>query len=89
MPFRASAVFGFTSSTLAKRFPVKTFFIPGNKKKKVAPVEIGGIGRVGHRGPAVLGQKLPNTQRSVGKYTCKSLIMKWANALKESSKKTH
>ena len=34
----------------------------------------------------IFGQKLLNTQRSVGRSTCKSAIMKWAKALKESSK---
>ena len=33
MPFSASAIFCFTYSTLAKRFPWRTFFIGGNKKK--------------------------------------------------------
>ena len=32
------------------------------------------------------GQKLLNTQGSVGRCACKSPIVKWANALKESSK---
>ena len=40
MPFSASAVFCFTPSTLAKRFPVRTFFHPG-KQKKVTWGEIG------------------------------------------------
>ena len=32
MPFSASAVFCFTSSTSAKHFPLRTFFIQANKK---------------------------------------------------------
>ena len=32
MPFSASAIFCFTSSTSAKHFPLRTFFIWGNKK---------------------------------------------------------
>ena len=32
MPFSASIIFCFTSSTLGKRFPLRTFFIWGNKK---------------------------------------------------------
>ena len=32
-PFSASAIFCFTSSTLAKCFALRTFFIQGNKKK--------------------------------------------------------
>ena len=35
----------------------------------------------------VFGEKLLNTQHGVGKCTCKSPIMKWANTLEESSKK--
>ena len=44
------------------------------------------IGRVGPRGHAIFGQKLLNTQHRVGRCTCKSPVMKWANVLKESSK---
>ena len=33
MPFSASVIFCFTSSTSAKHFPLRTFFIWGNKKK--------------------------------------------------------
>ena len=43
----------------------------------------------GHGGHAGFGQKLLNTQHSVGRHTCKSPIMKWANTLKESLKTTH
>ena len=39
-----------------------------------------------HRGHDVFGQKLLNTQHSVGRCTRKSPIMKWADALKESLK---
>ena len=49
--------------------------------KNVARGEIGWIGRIGHGGYVVFGQKLLNTQRGVGRYTCKSPIMKWTNAL--------
>ena len=41
----------------------------------------------GTRGHAIFGQKLLNTQHSVGRCTYKSPIMKWAKMLKESSKK--
>ena len=34
-----------------------------------------------------LVKKLMNTHCDMGRYACKSLIMKWANVLKESSKK--
>ena len=36
---------------------------------------------------AVFVQKLLNTQGGVGRGACKLLIVKWANTLKESSKK--
>ena len=42
---------------------------------------------MGHGVHAVFAQKLLNTQRGVGRCAHKSPIMKWANALKESSKK--
>ena len=42
--------------------------------------------RVGHGSHAVFGQKLLDTQHRVGRSTCKSPIMKWANMSKESSK---
>ena len=67
-------------------FPHQNIFHPGKQKKK-SRGEIGCIGRVGHGGHAILGQKLLNIQHSVGRCTCKSPIMKWANAFKESSKK--
>ena len=50
-------------------------------KRKVAWGKIRWIVRVGHRGPAVFGQKLQNTQCSVCRCTCKSPIMKRTNAL--------
>ena len=86
MSLSASAIFGFTSFTSAKHFPLKTFFTLGNKPKCHLG-EIGWIGMVGHRGHAIFGQKLLNTQCTVGRCTHKSPIMKWANALKESQKK--
>ena len=48
MPFRASAIFCFTSFTWAGRFPLRTFFIWGNKRKSVR-VRLG----VGHGGHAI------------------------------------
>ena len=83
--FSASAIFCFTSSTSTKRFPLRTFFISGNKN--IAWGEIVWIGRVGHRGHAIFGQKLLNTQHSLGRCTCKLPIVKWANTWKESSQK--
>ena len=84
--FTASAIFCFNSSPLAKCFPLRTFLTLGNKKKSH-------LGRdwvnrkVGHRGHAVFGQKLLNTQSGMGRCTRKSPIMKWANVLKAPSKK--
>ena len=71
MPFSASAIFCFTSFTLAKRFPLRTFFIWGDEKqtKKVTRDEIWWMGRVRPRGHAVFGQKLP------------TLSMMWAGEL--------
>ena len=88
MHFSASAVFCFTLSTSTKHFLLRIFFFSGEKKTESTWEEIRWIGRVGHRDHAVLGQKLLNIQPSVGRWTCKSPIMKWANALKESSKKS-
>ena len=63
------------------------FFHLGNQtNKKVTQVKIRWIGRVGHRGHVIFGQKPLNTQHGVGRCIHKSSIMKWANALKESSK---
>ena len=59
MPFSASAIFlfvCFTSSILAKCFPLRTFLFQGNKKKVVWG-EYGWIGRVGHAGHAVFVKK--------------------------------
>ena len=86
MPSSASAGFCFTSSTLAHRFPWRTFFIQENKK------EISGQGDQVNReggagGSCCFDQKLLNTQPGVGRWAHKSPIMKWANALKGCSKK--
>ena len=78
--------FCFSSSTSAKPFPWGLFFMWG-KKKKCHSDEIRWIERVGLGGHAVFSQKLLNTQRRVGRCARKSPIMRWANALKESSKK--
>ena len=88
MPFSASAVFCFTSSISAKHFHLRTFLIQGNKKRKSVrdrSDEQGGWG-MGH---AIFGQNLLNTQCSAGRCAHKSPVMKWANVLKESSKKIH
>ena len=78
MPFSASAVFCFTSPTSAKHFHLRTFFIWGNKQTKVIWGKIRWIGRVGHRGHVVFGQKLLNTQPGVSTCVHKSPIVKWA-----------
>ena len=75
MPFSASVVFGFTSSTSAKHFPLRIFFHV-EKQQKVAWGEIGKIESVRHGGPAIFGQKVLNTQSGVGRYAGKSPIMK-------------
>ena len=68
MPFSASAVFCFTSSTSAKRSPLRTFFIQGSKIKSCSRQDR--VSREsGARGHAVFGQKLLNTQHGVGRYT--------------------
>ena len=76
-----SAIFCFTAYTLAKCSPLRTFSIQGGKRWW--------IGRVGHGGHTIFGQKLLNTQHYVGRCVCKSPVKKWAKALKESSKKLH
>ena len=87
MPLSASDIFCFTSSTSAKHFLLRTFFIQGNKQKSSL-----GQDRVnresGAGGHAVFGQKLLNTQSDVGRCTRKSPIMKWANVL-TLQKKVH
>ena len=87
MPFSTSAVFCFTSSTLTKRVPLRTFFI--EETKNVILGDRWWIGRAGHKGHPIFGQKLLNTQHSMGRCSCKSPIMKWANVLKESLEKFH
>ena len=69
-----------------KTLPFQDLFHQG-KQKNVAWGETTRIGRVGHSGHEVFGQKLQNTQRCVGRCACKSPIVKWANVLKESLKK--
>ena len=53
MLFSASAVFCFTSSTSAKCFPLRTFFIQRNKKKLLR-ARCGRIGKVEHGGHDIL-----------------------------------
>ena len=87
MPFSTSAIFCFTSSTLAKRFPLRTFSIQRNEQKKSCSGQDGVNGEGGARGSCRFWSRLLNTQRGVSRCAQKSPIMKWANVLKESSKK--
>ena len=75
-------------SSISNTFPFEDFFHP-EKQKKVARDEIVWVGRVGHRGHAVFGQKLLSTQCGMGMCARRSPVMKWANGLKESSKNSH
>ena len=62
MAFSASAIFCFTSSTLAKHFPLRMFFFWGNKpKKKVAQGKIRWMEGWGGEVMPFFGQKLLNT----------------------------
>ena len=72
-----------------KMFPFEDFFHPGKQtnRQKVTQGEIRWMGIMGYRAHGIFGQKLLNTQFSVGRCTHKSPIMKWANMLKECSKK--
>ena len=72
-------VFCITSSTLAKRFLLRTFFISRNKKICLRRDQVNR--EHGAWGYAVLGPKLLNTQCSVGRCAPKLPIMKKANAL--------
>ena len=89
--FNSFAIFCFTSSTLTKHFPLRTFFIWENKKivrmtysPDLTQNKIGWIGRVTNAGHAVFGQKLLNILCSKTRCAHKSPIMKWANTLEES-----
>ena len=82
-----SLLFLFHLFHVGKMFPSEDTFPPEKQTKKVSQGGIGWIGRVGQGGSAEFGQKLLNTQWSVGRCTRWSTIMKWANVLKESSKK--
>ena len=73
----------------SKMFPFEDIFSTRETNKKIAQGELGWIGRVGHGGHVIFGQKLLNTQCSVGRCTRKSPIMEWANMVKESSKEIH
>ena len=92
MPFSASAIFCSASFTSAKCFPLRTFFIQGNKNK-VTRGKIRWIGRVGHQESCHFRSKTAQHLNTQCLLVCagalrNSPIMKWAKALKESSKKT-
>ena len=82
MSFSASAIFCFTSFTSAKCFPLRTFL-----SSRFGQDQMHKEG--GAQNMPVFGQKPLNTRRSVVRCTRKSPIMKWAKALRESSKKIH
>ena len=87
MSFSASDIFCFTSSTSAKHFHLRTFSHPGKQtnKQKLLGAR---LGKVGHWGFVIFGQKLLKLSE-VWAGAHKSLLMKWANTLKKSSKKFH
>ena len=72
MPFSASAVFYFTSPTSC--LCLRNF--SSGDTEFVAWGEIRWIGRMGHRGHTIFGQRLVNTQQGVGRCTHNSPIMK-------------
>ena len=86
MPFKCSRHFLFSLLPHQQTFHFEDFCHPG-KQKKVTWDEILWIGSVEHGGHAVFGQKLLSAQCSVGRCTCKSPVMKWANTLREVFKK--
>ena len=65
MPFCASAMFCFTFSILARHFPLRTFFIQRNKQR-VSGVRSDEQGGGGLGVMQFFGQRLLNTQHSVG-----------------------
>ena len=79
MTFSTSAIFCFTLLTLAKHFPLRTFFIQGGKQKKSRLGWDQVNRKVRHGGRhAAFGQKRVN---GMGRCACRSPIMKWANVL--------
>ena len=85
IPFSASIIFCFTSSSLGKCLLLRTFFIQGNKKKSLGARLVNR--EVRHGGHYVFGEKMLSIQHGVSRYTGKSPIMKCADMLKGSSKK--
>ena len=86
MHFSASPIFLFHLFTSAKYCPLRTFFIQENKKS------CSGRDRVNREGGtqgACHFFKNCWTQHGVGRCARKAPMMKWANRLKNSSKKIH
>ena len=85
--FSASAIFCFTSSTLTKHFPLRS--CSSRETKKTLPRgDTEWIGTVGYGSHTFFFcHKLLNTQQGVSRRASKLPITKWANVLKESSKK--
>ena len=81
--------FCFTSSTLAKHFPLRTIFIQGNKQTKSHSGQAQVNREGGAQGSYHFWWELLNTQRSAGRCAHKSPIMKWTNVMEESLKKIH
>ena len=80
--FYCFCLFWFHLFHIGKTFPFENFLYLGKQQKKSLRARIWSIGRVGHGDHTVFGQKLLNTQRSLGRCARKSPVMKWANALK-------
>ena len=84
VPFSASAIFCFTYSTSAKHFPLRTSRETQSHSGWDWVNREGGV-----EGSCCFGSKTDEHSVQWGMCACKSPIMKWANALKESSKQIH
>ena len=80
MPFSAFAVFCFTSSTLAKCFPLRTVIFWGNNKSHMRHDPV-------NREGGAWGSRCFWSKTAQHRCACKSSIVKWASALKEFFKK--
>ena len=70
---------------ISKMFPFEDFFSPRETKRSLR-VRSGEWGEWGFGGPAILAKKCW-TQQGVGRWACKSPMMRWENKLKESLEK--
>ena len=84
MPF-SFCCFLFHLFHISKTFPLEDFFHPEKQKSLKGRDQVNREG--GAWCHAIFGQELLNTQLGAGRCACKSPIMRWANTLKESSKK--